>query len=119
MPGRPVPVLPLPEALSPQRGSYMAALSLAEQIISESAAMPTSFSVEAPAYAPTEPTLRFYFHHDLPGLRRFRDEQKLTESMETHGNRKRYFEATGEPIHGVRVSAWTLLDAEEPAAVTA
>ena len=101
-------VLPLHEALSPRRRSFMAALSLAETIMSETGAMPTDFSVVAYPWAPAAPELRFYFHHDVPGLRQFRDEQMLTESMSTREDGSTYIEATREDVAGVRVVAWTL-----------
>ncbi|MFF2651504.1 hypothetical protein [Streptomyces sp. NPDC058045] len=109
---------------NPQRGSYMAALSLAEQIISETHTLPTVFEVAAPPWAATEPVLRFNFHMDVPGLRRFRDEQHLTETSETRKDGSTYIEATGH-VYDVRVVAWTLTDpapglpvplAESPAA---
>lgn len=94
-----------------RRNSYMAALSLAEQIMSETAALPTEFTVAVRPWAPAEPELRFYFHRDVAGLRQFRDDQVLTESTETQENGSVYIEAARDDVRGVRVVAWTLLDA--------
>lgn len=102
-----------------QRNSFMAALSLAEQIMSETTALPTSFEIAVYPWRAGEPELRFYFHHDLPGLRQFRDEQFLTESRQDRENGSVCFEATGELVRGVRVVAWTLLSAEMASAVAA
>lgn len=90
-----------------QRNSYMAALSLAEQMISEAQALPTEFTITSQPWTPTEPRLSFYFHDDIPGLRQFRDDQMLTESMETRNDGSVYVEAVRE-VCGVRVAAWTL-----------
>lgn len=103
---------------SAQRSSYMKALSLAEQIMSETSALPTNFIVAVPHYAPDQPGICFYFHHDLAGLRQFRDDQWLSETREDRDNGWVYFEVKGAALGGVSVSAWTLLDAEEAAAVS-
>lgn len=94
-----------------QRNSYMTALSLAEQLISESAVLPTEFMVAARPWTPSEPELRFYFHDDIAGLRQFRDDQMLTESMETRNDGSVYIEAARDDVRGVRVTAWTLTPA--------
>jgi hypothetical protein len=109
---------PAENGVSVQRRNYMAALSLAEQIMSETAKLPTSFDIRVPAFAPNEPELRFYFHRDVPGLRQFRDDQMLTETREDRANSV-YIEATRDDVDGVRVVAWTLLDADGNAAVSA
>ncbi|GAQ52123.1 hypothetical protein [Streptomyces acidiscabies] len=101
-----------------QRNSYMAALSLAEQIMSETTALPTNFDVSVHRWSPNQPELRFYFHLDLPGLRAFRDEQALTESVKTREDGSVYIEAVREDVRGVRVTAWTLSD-PKPSAVAA
>lgn len=100
---------------SMRRSSYMAALSLAEQIISETTTLPTDFQVAVKPWAPDKPELRFYFHRDIPGLRQFRDDQMLTESMETGQDGSVHIEATRNDVRGVRVVAWTLIPAEAPA----
>lgn len=97
-----------------QRNGYMAALSLAEQLISEMTALPHDFTMTVPKWAPTMPQISFYFHKDLPGLRQFRDAQDLTESTEIHKDSSLYIEATRN-IRGVRVVAWTLTGAPESA----
>lgn len=104
--------LPTQPADVVQRNSYMAALSLAEHIMSETGALPTDFTVASRPWEPGTPELRFYFHHDVSGLRQFRDDQKLTESVETRANGSVYIEAVREDVRGVRVVAWTLTDAE-------
>jgi len=104
---------------SVRRGNYMAALSLAERIMSESSALPTNFTVSVTHFAPNEPELCFYFHHDLAGLRKFRDEQSLSESKEDRDHGRVFVGAKGVSVDGVRIAAWTLLDAEEAPAVSA
>lgn len=109
-------VLPLSEGLSPQRRSYMAALSLAEQIMSETATLPTDFRVIVHSWAPSAPELIFYFHRDVPALRQFRDEQTLTETTKHNEDGSVYIEAARDDVSGVRVVAWTLTDATSSAA---
>lgn len=103
---------------SMRRNNYMAALSLAETIMSETLALPTNFDVNVYPWAPNSPELRFYFHHDVAGLRQFRDEQMLTESAKEREDGSIYIEAVREDVEGVRVVAWTLSDAK-PSAVAA
>lgn len=101
--------------------SYMTALSLAELIMSDcTGTLPTSFEVLVHSWAPTKPELRFYFHRDVPGMRQFRDDQMLTETMTTREDGSVYCEAVREDDDGdgVRVVAWTLTDAQ-PSAVAA
>lgn len=94
-----------------QRNSYMAALSLAEQMISEAQTLPTEFTITSQPWSPTEPKISFYFHDDIPGLRQFRDDQMLTERMETRDDGSVFIEATRDGVRGVRVAAWTLTPA--------
>jgi hypothetical protein len=101
------PVMPLREALSPQRRSYMAALSLAETIMSETSVVPAEFSIVAYPWAPAKPELRFYFHRDVEALRKFRDEQSLTESSTPQSDGSVHVEASRDDVRGVRVVAWT------------
>ena len=96
--------------------NYMAALSLAEQIISDcTGTLPTSFKVLVHPWAPNEPELRFYFHRDVPGMRQFRDDQMLTETMQPRENGAVYCEAVRADVRGVRVIAWTLTDPKSSA----
>lgn len=105
---------------STQRNSFMAALSVAEQLISESATLPTSFQVNVPTWVADAPEVRFYFHLDVPGMRQFRDDQMLTERMETREDGSVYCEASRN-VDGVRVVAWTLTNpqSEDTTAVSA
>lgn len=91
-----------------QRNSFMTALSVAEQLVSETAALPNQFEVVVYPWAPEAPELRFYFHLDIPALRQFRDAQMLTERMETRKDGSVYVEASRGDVGGVRVVAWTL-----------
>jgi hypothetical protein len=93
-----------------QRNSYMTALSLAEQLISEAQTLPTEFTITAQPWTPDEPRIGLYFHDDIPGLRQFRDDQMLTESMATRADGSVYIEAV-RTVRGVRVTAWTLVTA--------
>lgn len=101
-----------------QRSSFMTALSLAEQLVSESTTLPYSFDVQVRPTAPAEPQIRFYFHMDVPGLRQFRDDHMLTETAETRDDGSVYIEATRVDVRGVRIVAWTLTD-PAPTEVTA
>jgi len=94
---------------STQRNSYMAALSLAETLISQTATLPTNFEVRVFPWTADAPELRFYFHMDIPGLRQFRDDQMLTETMTTRKDGSIHIEAARD-MDGVRVVAWTLTD---------
>ncbi|MCI3271438.1 hypothetical protein [Streptomyces cylindrosporus] len=109
---------PAENGVSVQRQNYFRALSLAEQILSETAKLPTNFDVIVHPWTPDAPVLRFYFHMDVPGLRQFRDDQMLTETREDRADSV-YIEATRDNVDGVRVVAWTLLTADGNAAVSA
>ncbi|MGV9282176.1 hypothetical protein [Streptomyces sp. NPDC003730] len=102
-----------------RRRNYMTALSLAEQMMSEAAALPSSFDIAVHYFAPDSPEIRFYFHRDAAGLRQFRDDQWMVEREEHREDGSVYIEATRPEIRGVRVIAWTLLPADESAAVAA
>lgn len=108
---------PTDTGISLQCRNYMAALSLAEQLISETDTLPAAVEINVHPWAPGAPEIRFYFHHDVQGLRRFRDDQMLTETR-TDRPDSVYLEATRD-FEGVRVVAWTLLDADGNAAVAA
>ncbi|MFB8035911.1 hypothetical protein ACFC5Z_23770 [Streptomyces sp. NPDC056004] len=95
-----------------QRVSYMTALSLAETIVSESTVMPTSFGIEAPKHAPTEPTIKLYFHRDPIAVAEFADERWMDVTTETRDDGSVYTEARGGLCRGVLVTAWTLMPAE-------
>lgn len=103
---------PAETGVSLQRQSYMAALSLAEQLMSETSQLPTDFEVKASASAPGSPELRFYFHRNAAALRQFRDDQMLTETMDRRKDGSVCIEATREDVRGVRVVAWTLYPAD-------
>lgn len=92
---------------SVRRSSYAAALELAELLISQSNTLPTSVTVNVYPWAPGAAELRFYFHHDVPGMRQFRDDQMLTETMETRADGSVHCEATRD-MDSVLVTAWTL-----------
>jgi hypothetical protein len=101
-----------------RRSSYTAALSLAGLILSDcTGTLPTSFEVTVHTWAPTKSELSFYFHRDVPGMRKFRDDQMLTETMTTRDDGSVYCEAVREDDDGdgVRVVAWVLMPAEAPA----
>lgn len=96
--------------ISLQRLSYMKALSLAEQIMSETPVMPTEFDVRVPKWAPGEPELVFNFHRNADGVRAFAGWRRMDVVSTDQANGSILVEARGElPVEGVRVSAWTLL----------
>ncbi|MGW1814253.1 hypothetical protein ACWCQM_11905 [Streptomyces sp. NPDC002125] len=100
-----------------QRNSYMAALSLAETLLSETTAVPTSVNVEASHFAPATPLIKVYFHRDPAAVLRFAAQFGLVVSVEKHLNGGEYTEANAER-DGVKVQAWALLTAEGVAAGT-
>ncbi|WP_327246589.1 hypothetical protein [Streptomyces sp. NBC_01320] len=106
-----------PDTDTARRNSYMAALSLAETILSESTVIPSSFVIEVMEHAPTEPTIRFYFHRDPAAVAEFADERWMNVTTKTHDDGAVYTEAQGAPCRGVRVTAWALTSAEDIAAV--
>ena len=97
---------------------HRTALSVAEQIISETSVAPTSFEVRVPDWSAGTTEISFYFHRDVVSLRQFRDEQMLTETREDRESGV-YIEAAADHHEGVRVVAWTLLDRSGNAAVSA
>ncbi|ARF75710.1 hypothetical protein B7C62_28225 [Kitasatospora albolonga] len=107
-----------PDVSTTQRHSYMAALSLAETLLSETTALPTDFIVSAADWEPGAPSIRFYFH-DTPGLvREFAAQFSLEVAVRPAGSGGEYTEASGFR-DGVRVRAWALLSAEQVAERTA
>lgn len=105
-----------PDVTTVRRANYMTALSLAEQILSETTAIPTNFSVATPHYAPDEPSLRFHFHRNPDALREFATERSMSVTTTIQDNGYEYTEATGALCRGVRVEAWSLVSAEAAAA---
>jgi hypothetical protein len=101
-----------------RRHLHMAALSLGVQIVGESSVVPTMIDVRVPDWATGQTEITFYFHRNVADLRQFRDEQMLTETREDRATGV-YIEATADDVEGVRVIAWTLLDADGNAAVAA
>ncbi|WP_329163964.1 hypothetical protein OHB49_29050 [Streptomyces sp. NBC_01717] len=106
-----------PDTGTVPRNSYMAALSLAETILSESTVIPSSFVIEVTEHAPADPIIRFYFHRDPAAVAEFADERWMNVSTETRNDGSVYTEAQGAPRRGVRVTAWALMPAEVIAAV--
>lgn len=107
-------------AVSVRRGSYMLALSHTEQIMSETRVLPTDFTVSVSAYRPDQPEVRFYFHRDLEGLRRFAEQFFLTEAVEYRADGSVYVEAKGGGLcRDVQVEAWTLFPADAAAEIAA
>ena len=98
-----------------RRTNYLAALALAGQIMSESSALPSDFTVAVYAFAPNAPEIKFYFHRDLDGLRQFADERGLTVSATDRPDGDVYYKAVGQPIDNVVVTAWSLVSADAPA----
>ncbi|MFD4855065.1 hypothetical protein [Streptomyces atratus] len=99
------------------RISYMAALSLAETIISESTVIPSSFVIEVLEHAPTEPVIRFYFHRNPAAVREFADECWMGVTTETRADGSVFTEARGTDRRGVLVTAWSLMPASAIVAV--
>jgi hypothetical protein len=101
-----------------RRHLHKTALSLSVQIVGESSVVPTTIDVRVPDWAAGQTEIHFYFHRNVADLRQFRDEQMLTETQEDRSAGV-YIEATRDDGDGVRVIAWTLLDADGNAAVAA
>ncbi|WP_405391113.1 hypothetical protein OG596_26600 [Streptomyces sp. NBC_01102] len=106
-----------PDTGSVQRTSYMAAFSLAETLLSETTAVPTSVNVEAAHFAPAAPLIKVYFHHDSAAVREFAAQFSLVVKVEEFPEGQQYTEANSER-HGVKIQAWALLNAEQVAAAT-
>lgn len=101
--------------LSPdaRRNSFMGALSLAEQIMSEAPApaIPTSFDVLVPKWPSGDTEIRFYFHRNPNALRQFAEERFMAVSTEARKSGEVYTEARGRS-GDVMVIAWALSSAE-------
>jgi hypothetical protein len=104
-----------PDHTQLRRMNYMAALSLAETILSETALIPTNFTVECAHFAPNETLLRFCFHRDPASVAKFADERYLEVVTSLHNDGAVYTEARGGLCRGVRVMAWSLMPASEVA----
>lgn len=98
-----------------QRRNYMTAMALASHIMSESSVIPTSFTIAVHDFAPTEPTITFYFHRDPAAVAEFADERWMGVTTETRGESV-FTEARGGLCRGVLVTAWTLMPADLVAA---
>ena len=107
--------LSAPSITDVRRSNYMAALSLAEQIMSETTVMPTDFKVTVYSFAPNDPEISFYFHRDVASLQQFAGERGLTVSVEPRETGSVYHEAAGQAVRGVRVTAWSLISNDEAA----
>ncbi|MFJ4837118.1 hypothetical protein [Streptomyces sp. NPDC088746] len=102
---------------SVQRSSFMAALSLAETLLSETTTVPTHVNVEAAHFAPNDPIIKFYFHCNPAGAREFAKQFGLTVKVEEHPAGGEYTEANAQR-DGVKIQAWALLITENIAAAT-
>ncbi|QQZ56896.1 hypothetical protein IFE09_27245 [Streptomyces microflavus] len=103
-----------PDTSVVQRHSYMAALSLAETLLSETTALPTDFTVSAAEWEPGAPSVRVYFHDDPDAVREFAAQFLLEVVVRPHGSGGEYTEASGHR-DGVQVQAWALLSAAQVA----
>ncbi|MET9517001.1 hypothetical protein [Streptomyces sp. NPDC002994] len=100
-----------PDSIDVRRMNYMAALSLAETILSETTVIPTHFAVTCADVAPDEATLRFYFHRDAAAVARFADELYLDVTTTVQDDDGVFTEACGGLHRGVQVTAWSLMPA--------
>jgi hypothetical protein len=94
------------------RDSYMSALSLAETLLSETTAIPTSLQVEATPWSPAMPIIRAYFHHDPTAVREFAGQFLLEVADSVRSDGFVQTEASGQR-DGVAVQAWALVTAED------
>ncbi|WP_328436990.1 hypothetical protein OHA71_06715 [Streptomyces sp. NBC_00444] len=98
--------------VSLQRKNYMAALSLAERLMSETPVMPTEIVVHVSQWASGTPEIRVYFHRDAAALRTFADWQWMdVVTTEQENGSIRVAAKGGLSLEGVRVTAHTLLPA--------
>ncbi|WP_405794051.1 hypothetical protein [Streptomyces sp. NBC_01506] len=95
-----------------QRRNYRTALALASHIMSESAVVPTDFTIAVHDFAPDEPTIRFYFHRDPAAVAEFADERWMGVTTEVRDDGSVLTEARGGLCRGVLVTAWTLMPAD-------
>ncbi|MFF7130324.1 hypothetical protein [Streptomyces sp. NPDC008240] len=91
-----------------QLRSYMRALSVVEQIMSQAPVMPTSVDVIVHPWAAGQPEVRFYFHRDPKSLRAFAAELLMEVSTEDRTTDEVYTEARVIAGQDVRVMAWSL-----------
>jgi hypothetical protein len=101
-----------------QRRSYMAALSLTEQIMSTAKVLPYSFTIRVAGHSPTAAKVQFYFHCAPEAVSAFADEYRLDMSIEIRESGSVYTEASGSLRGGVRLVAWALMSAEQADALT-
>lgn len=97
-----------------QRGSYMAALSVAEQVASGLPVLPDHFETNCPRWDSSRASLRLYFHH-APEAVRTNAAFLGAGVTETRGKTGLYTTARCE-LDGVTVELWALTSASEAVA---
>ncbi|MFI0915212.1 hypothetical protein [Streptomyces abikoensis] len=102
-----------------QRSGHMAALSVAEHIVSISPIVPNDVRAHCADFAPDQPSLDVYFHHCVEGVEQL---AKALAGQAVAGP----FSESDPRLHveallshsGVPIRAWTLLPAGDAAVVT-
>lgn len=92
-----------------QRRGYMAALSVAEQVISICPQLPASLEINCNQWAPNEVSVRLYFHDSEMGVAALARELAVETTTRPHreGNPAPYT-SLNTVVAGLPVEAWTL-----------
>ncbi|MFJ6667483.1 hypothetical protein [Streptomyces sp. NPDC091383] len=93
-----------------RRTRFLAASALVGQILADSPAVPTDYSVSVSQWVIGKTEVSFYFHHDSAALARFAEEFLMSVSEEDRGEGGLYKEARKQ-VRDVTVKAWTLFPA--------
>lgn len=100
-----------PSADEVQRRGHMAALSVAERIVSISPVSPTEVKVSCPAFAVTEPSVDVHFFGSPNGVRALAEVLGVTATTRPfHESDTRLYVSMSAVLSGVPVLAWALMD---------
>ncbi len=100
-----------------QRRGHMAALSVAEQIVSTSPLPPTDVRTSCPTFAAGEPSVDVYFHQCAAGVEMLAKELGGTAITRPHSELDpRPYVSAQLAVSGIPVRAWSLLGNRDDAA---
>ncbi|MBP8536125.1 hypothetical protein [Streptomyces sp. MK37H] len=111
-----------PTADETQRRGHIAALAVAEQIVTLSPIVPNDVTVTCHLFAPDTPSVDVYFHHSREGVEALAEALGGTVSTRPHRNEDpRPHVSASVVVSSVPVRVWSLLDgvAAQDAAVAA
>jgi hypothetical protein len=102
-----------------QRRGYLAALSVAEQVISICPQLPHSVEIDCASFAPNA-AVRLYFHRSEAGVAALARELAVPTSTRPHRDANPApYTSLNTTVAGIPVEAWTLGEAPADAEVTA